>query len=221
MHATRSACRNSALNVYARVYLASKNSQKLPNSLCIAFPRIARASSDSFCLDLRVCRESGHMHGRNTLNLAFLRILAVTVTGECITRYDCITQLISFNSLWSQFFPVQPGLQRQTPCRQRPLSLQSATSHSSARTSHSAPFQSAAQWHRPPPYTPWPEHSSGHTPATRKGIEDDSRGWSERGQRLRGRDQVKGKSGAENGMINEPRVTENDGGGDGARDDGK
>ncbi len=68
------------------------------------------------------------------------------------------------HSLFWHASPVHPGLQRQTPSAHLPRPLQSATGHSSARTSHSAPFQPSEQWQRPPPYTPWPEHSTGHTP---------------------------------------------------------
>lgn len=65
---------------------------------------------------------------------------------------------------FSQFFPLNPLWQRQTPSTQRPRPLQSWTSHSSACTEHSAPFHSGAQWHIPPLYTPWPEQSTGHRP---------------------------------------------------------
>lgn len=49
------------------------------------------------------------------------------------------------HSLFWHASPVHPGLQRQTPSAHLPRPLQSATGHSSARTSHSAPFQPSEQ----------------------------------------------------------------------------
>lgn len=68
-----------------------------------------------------------------------------------------------FNLRSSQKPPFHPGLHTQDPLTHCPCWLQSGTWQSPNGISHSAPFQPSSQWHIPPPYCPWDEHSTGHT----------------------------------------------------------